>query len=109
MGDKDKTEEIKASQIDTINFRLDNIEEILKNVQNIMLETKLQERDIKDLSSNQKEILQAINSHDKRIKKLEDRPLVEKAGKWQYISDFIFKCLVTAAVTYFLAKLNITA
>ena len=91
----------------TVNFRLSQIEDSIKDLRTVVLETKLQERDIKDLTEQQTELLQAINAHDNRIKNLEQKPLQDKAAKWQYIMDFIFKVLVAASVTYILSKIGI--
>lgn len=105
---KEKTAEHKCDvDLGTVNFRLSQIEDSIKDLRTVVLETKLQERDIKDLSEQQTELLQAINAHDARLKTLEQKPLKEKAEKWQYIMDFIFKVLVAAAITYVLSKIGI--
>jgi len=105
---KEKTTEHKCDvDLGTVNFRLSQIEDSIKDLRTVVLETKLQERDIKDLSEQQTELLQAINAHDVRLKALEQKPLKEKAEKWQYIMDFIFKVLVAAAITYVLSKMGI--
>ena len=105
---KEKTPEHKCDvDISTVNFRLSQIEDSIKDLRTVVLETKLQERDIKDLYAQQTELLQAINAHDARIKTLEQKPLQDKANKWQYIMDFIFKVLVAAAITYLLSKFGI--
>lgn len=107
---KEKTTDEHKCNVDlgTVNFRLSQIEDSIKDLRTVVLETKLQERDIKDLSEQQTEFLQAINSHDARLKALEQKPTQEKAAKWQYITDFIFKVLVAAAITYVLSKLGIS-
>ena len=105
---KEKTEEHKCNvDLGTVNFRLSQIEDSIKDLRTVVLETKLQERDIKDLSEQQTELLQAINAHDARLKSLEQKPTQEKAAKWQYIMDFLFKVLVAATITYVLSKLGI--
>lgn len=105
---KDKTVEHKCDvDIATVNYRLSQIEDSIKDLRTVVLETKLQERDIKDLSEQQTELLQAINAHDARLKTLEQKPTQEKAAKWQYIMDFLFKVLVAAAITFVLSKIGI--
>ena len=105
---KDKTVEHKCDvDISTVNYRLTQIEDSIKDLRTVVLETKLQERDIKDLYEQQTELLQAINAHDTRLKALEQKPLQDKAAKWQYIMDFIFKVLVAAAITFVLSKIGI--
>ena len=110
MAGQTKTKEIEHKcdvDMSTVNFRLAQIEESIKDLRTVVLETKLQERDIKDLNEQQTELLQAINAHDARLKTLEQKPLKDKADKWQYIMDYIFKAGVTAAVTYVLLKMGI--
>lgn len=102
-----ETEHTCNVDITTVNFRLSQIEESIKDLRTVVLETKLQERDIKDLSEQQTELLQAINAHDARLKTLEQKPTQEKAAKWQYIIDFLFKVLVAAAITFVLSKIGI--
>lgn len=105
---KEKTVEHKCDvDLGTVNFRLSQIEDSIKDLRTVVLETKLQERDIKDLTEQQTELLQAINAHDARLKTLEQKPIKDRADKWQYIMDYIFKTAVAAAVTYVLLKLNI--
>lgn len=91
----------------TIEYRLDNIEKVLSELKDVVLENKMQARDIRDLTSTQKEILQAINAHEKRIKELEMKPVQERADKWQYILDYIFKGLVAAAIGYVFIKMGL--
>ena len=106
---KEKTVEHKCDvDISTVNYRLTQIEDSIKDLRTVVLETKLQERDIKDLNTQQTELLQAINAHDARLKTLEQKPLQDKAAKWQYIMDFIFKVIVAAAITFVLSKIGIS-
>ena len=91
----------------TIEYRLDNIEKVLGEMKDVLLENKLQARDIRDLGQQQKELLNAINAHEKRIKELEVQPMKDKADKWQYILDYIFKSIVTIAVGYVLVKVGL--
>ena len=96
----------KATGYAVINFRLEAIEKSLADLKDVMLETKMQERDIKDLAETQNELLKAINSHDSRIKALEIAPTQSKAEKWQFIADYIFKAVVGGAIIYFLSKIG---
>ena len=110
MAGQTKTKETEHNcnvDISTVNYRLSQIEESIKDLRTVVLETKLQERDIKDLNEQQTELLQAINAHDTRLKILEQKPTQEKAAKWQYIMDFLFKVLVAAAITFVLSKIGI--
>lgn len=95
-----------AEESGSINYRLTNIERTLSELKDVVLETKLQERDIKDLAKQQEEFLKAINSHDKRLRDLETAPLQGKADKWQYIMDYIFKTAVATIGTILLLRLK---
>jgi hypothetical protein len=44
------------------------------------------------------ECLQAFNSHDKRIRNLEIKPIQDKASKWQTITDMVFKWAIAAGI-----------
>lgn len=91
----------------TIEYRLDNIEKVLGEMKDVLLENKLQARDIRDLGQQQKELLNAINAHEKRIKELEMKPVQDRANKWQYILDYIFKGVVAAVVGYIFIKIGL--
>lgn len=90
-----------------LDFRLTNIENTLNELKNVLVETKLQQRDIDDLKKMQQETLEAINSHDKRIRALEMAPDKAKAGKWEIIADFVFKAILGAVVVVILAKIGL--
>jgi len=97
----------RTTGYEVINFRLEAIEKSLADLKDVMLETKMQERDIKDLAETQNELLKAVNCHDTRIKALEIAPTQSKAEKWQFIADFIFKTVAAGAVIYFLSKIGL--
>ncbi len=98
---------MEKDNFDTINFRLGKIEQTLSDLKNVLVDNKLQARDIKELNNKHREILDAINAHDKRIRKLEEKPTQEKAEKWKFISDYIFKAVVIAIATIFLSKIGL--
>ena len=102
----EETKPKRPSGYGLINFRLEAIEKSLADLKDVVLETKMQERDIKDLAEKQTELLQAINCHDTRIKNLEIAPTQSKAEKWQYITDYLFKTLVAGGIIYFLTKIG---
>lgn len=90
-----------------LNFRLTNIENTLNEMKNVLVETKLQQRDINDLKKLQEEILSAINSHDQRIRALETAPAENKAKWWERAGDLIFKGVLSAALVVVLAKIGL--
>lgn len=92
---------------DVWDLRLTNIENTLHEMKNVLVETKLQQRDIDDLKKMQQETLEAINSHDKRIRNLEIAPEKDKASKWETIVDYILKALLGAVIVVILAKIGL--
>ena len=90
-----------------INYRLTNIESTLAELKTVIVENKLQEKDIKDIKGKLIECLQAFNAHDKRLRTLEIQPVKDKASKWQTISDAVFKWVIAAILGYFAFKLGI--
>lgn len=108
MGEKAATPEKEtcAADFQLFDFRLREIEKSIADLKDVVLETKMQERDIKDLTSSMNELLKAVNSHDGRIKELEMRPTREKADRWQFIIEYLFKSIVIGLIVYFLSKFN---
>lgn len=92
---------------DILGFRLTNIENTLNELKNVLVETKLQQRDIDDLKKLHEETLCAINAHDKRIRALEVAPEKEKAKWWETAIDYIFKAILGAVLVLILAKIGL--
>lgn len=92
---------------DLVDFRLSNIEKTLVEMKDVMTETKLQANEIKAISDRQLEMLNAINSHDKRLRDLELSPAKSKAVKWDSVVDLVFKLGLTAAVGVVIAKVGL--
>lgn len=92
-----------------INYRLSNIEKTLAELKDVVIETKLQQKDIDDLKSKEDEILNAVNHHDQRIRALENRPTQEKANRWTTITDTVFKMVITAVFAFVLIKVGLPA
>ena len=91
----------------TINYRLGKIEETLSELKDVIIENKLQAKDIQDLKTTLQELIDGINAHDKRIRTLETAPDKKDAEKWKTITDFIFKGILTVIGTIVLVKLGI--
>ena len=91
----------------TINYRLGKIEETLSELKDVIIENKLQAKDIQDLKTNLQELIDGINAHDKRIRALETAPDKKDAEKWKTITDFIFKGILTVIGTIVLVKMGI--
>lgn len=90
-----------------INYRLTNIESTLAELKTVIVENKLQEKEIKDIKEKLIECLQAFNAHDKRLRTLEIQPVKDKASKWQTVSDTVFKWVIAAILGYFAVKFGI--
>ncbi|MGP1475347.1 MAG: hypothetical protein ACTTJ1_08090 [Treponema sp.] len=91
----------------TINYRLGKIEETLSDLKEVLIENKLQAKDISDLKNSLRELIDGINAHDKRLRQLETAPVKKDAEKWKTITDFIFKGILTVVGTIVLVKLGI--
>lgn len=90
-----------------IDYRLNNIEQTLAELKDVVIETRLQQKDIHSLMEKQEEILNAINSHDRRIRELEQSPAKNKAAKWQIVSDTVFKGVLGAILAIVLVKIGL--
>lgn len=99
--------EQQSANIETVNFRLTSIEATLSELKAVIVENKLQEKEIKDIKEKLVECLQAFNSHDKRIRNLEIKPIQDKASKWQTITDMVFKWAISAGIAYFAIKMGL--
>ena len=94
-------------EAETINYRLSNIEKTLAELKDVVIETKLQQKDIDDLKNKEDEILRAVNAHDQWLRVLENRPSIEKANRWTTVTDTVFKLVLTALVSYVLIKVGL--
>lgn len=99
--------EQQSANIETVNFRLTSIEATLSELKAVIVENKLQEKEIKDIKEKLVECLQAFNSHDKRIRNLEIKPIQDKASKWQTITDMVFKWAIAAGIGVFAVKFGL--
>ena len=88
----------QPANIETVNFRLTSIEATLSELKAVIVENKLQEKEIKDIKEKLIECLQAFNAHDKRLRALEIKPIQDKASKWQTITDMVFKWAIAAGI-----------
>ena len=80
--------------IDLLDNRIDRIEKILDDIQNLVISNKLQEAELTRIKEKLTECVNAVNAHDKRIKNLEVEPLKNSANRWNQIVDAVFKMLV---------------
>lgn len=90
-----------------INYRLTNIESTLAELKTVIVENKLQEKEIRDIKEKLIECLQAFNAHDKRLRQLELQPIQNKADKWQQIVDMVFKTVIAGAIGFVAVKFGL--
>lgn len=90
-----------------IEYRLAGIEKTLAELKDVVIENKMQNRDIADLKEKVKESINAFNAHDIRIRELENKPFKEKAGKWSMITDNLLKIIIGIAITLLLTKIGL--
>lgn len=102
------TENTSEVSKDLIQFRLDSIDDQLKQMQDIIKSNILQDRDIEDLRQRMLLAESEIESIKTNISKLENQPTLEKATRWKYITDYIFKILVAAGVAGLAYKLGLS-
>ena len=102
------TEDTKDVSKDLIQFRLDSIDEQLKQMQDIIKNNILQDRDIKDLNQRMLLAESEIACIKANVAKLANQPTVEKAERWKYITDYIFKILVAASVAGLAYKIGVS-
>ena len=97
----------EQENIGTINYRLTNIESTLAELKSVIVENKLQDKEISAVKEKLTECMQAINAHDQRIKKVELEPVESKAARWQQILDSIFKFVIGSAIAFAAVKIGI--
>lgn len=102
------TEDTKDVSKDLIQFRLDSIDEQLKQMQDIIKNNILQDRDIEDLRQRMLLAESEIACIKTNMTKLANQPAAEKAERWKYITDYIFKGIVAAAVAGLAMKLEVS-
>lgn len=90
-----------------IEYRLTSIEEKLDEMKNLLIESQIHARDIDYLKRKVKELESNQNTQEERMRKVEEAPAIHKAERWQQVLDFVFKSMMTAAVTILLVTVGI--
>lgn len=101
------TEDTKDVSKDLIQFRLDSIDEQLKQMQDIIKNNILQGRDIEELRQRMFSAESEITSIRALVEKLINQPANERAEKWKYITDYVFKLLVGASIAGLAYKMGV--
>ena len=97
----------EQENIGTINYRLTNIESTLAELKSVIVENKLQDKEIASVKEKLNECMQALNEQDQRIKRVELAPVESKAARWQQVMDSIFKFVISSAIAFAAVKLGI--
>ena len=97
----------EQENIGTINYRLTNIESTLAELKTVIVENKLQDKEIATVKEKLNECIQAINAHDQRLKRVELAPVESKAARWQQIIDSIFKFIIGSTIAFAAVKIGI--
>ena len=116
---------------DVVEYRLQAIEKTLEEVKSVLIEDRMQSRDIAELQktvakflnmyteqaekismlqehkTDIEELLEGLNAHDARIRLLEEKPNKDKAEKFTAITNTIFQLVLSAVMTMVLVKIGL--
>ena len=91
-----------ASEItmETLNYRLEQLEKSVSELKDLFVSSKLQDKDIETLKTD-------VSSLKTRVGKLEKAPAEAKASWFDKGLDIVFKLAITAIVGIVLAKIGL--
>ena len=91
-----------ASEItmETLNYRLEQLEKSVSELKDLFINSKLQDKDIKTLKTD-------VSNLETRVSNLEKVPAETKASWFDKCVDIIFKLAITAGVSIVLAKIGL--
>ena len=116
---------------DVVEYRLQAIEKTLEEVKSVLIEDRMQSRDIAELQktvakfmnmyteqaekisklqehkTDIDELLEGLNAHDARIRLLEEKPNKDKAEKFTAITNTIFQIVLSAVMTMVLVRIGL--
>lgn len=95
------------TELATVNYRLEKIENSIEELKKVLIESRIQAHDIEDMKSDIIKHDGKIDKLEHKVQELELKPTQEKASRWQYIIDYIFKSLVTVAIGAILLKVGL--
>lgn len=98
-----------ASEItmETLNYRLEQLEKSVSELKELLVNSKLQDKDIKSLNEKVEELETKISKLETRVSNLEKAPAVTKASWFDKCVDIVFKLAITAIVGIVLAKVGL--
>ena len=93
-----------ASEItmETLNYRLEQLEKSVSELKSLLVDSKLQDKDIETLKTD-------VSNLETRVSNLEKAPAEAKASWFDKGVDIIFKLAITAGVGIVLAKIGLGA
>ena len=94
--------------IQTINYRLDKLEETLSRLSDLIVNDRLQQKELEMVRVKLAELTAAVNAHDDRLKILEMQPVTAQAARWKQIIDAAFKFAIGAGLSYIALKLGLS-
>lgn len=98
-----------ASEItmETLNYRLEQLEKSVSELKELLVNSKLQDKDIETLKTKVEELEEKVNSLEERVSNLEKTPAETKASWFDKGLDIVFKLAITAIVGIVLAKIGL--
>ena len=91
-----------ASEItmETLNYRLEQLEKSVSELKSLLVDSKLQDKDIETLKTD-------VSNLETRVSNLEKAPAEAKASWFDKGLDIVFKLAITAIVGIVLAKIGL--
>ena len=91
-----------ASEItmETLNYRLEQLEKSVSELKELLVNSKLQDKDIETLKTD-------VSNLETRVSNLEKAPAEAQASWFDKALDIVFKLAITAGVGIVLAKIGL--
>ena len=86
--------------METLNYRLEQLEKSVSELKELLVNSKLQDKDIKSLNER-------VENLETRVSNLEKAPAEAKASWFDKGLDIVFKLAITAIVGIVLAKIGL--
>ena len=86
--------------METLNYRLEQLEKSVSELKDLFVSSKLQDKDIKSLNER-------VENLETRVSTLEKAPAEAKASWFDKGLDIVFKLAITAIVGIVLAKIGL--
>lgn len=93
----------------TLNYRLEQLEKSVSELKSLLVDSKLQDKDIKSLNEKVENLETKVEELETRVGNLEKAPAVTKASWFDKGVDIVFKLAITAGVGIVLAKIGLGA